>query len=368
MYSCSAWLRVIQQQVGMRSSYPWSSQRIIQFKYSSSDIGNKRETPSKNKASRDKIDSKCRKDDFKAVPKYTYEITRRPNQSQKPSKPSKPSPIKFRSKWRYGYSVFLAGLCSMLWAVYELGKPEHDQRGRSIEDELSSLPLLQQYVQRMWHSLHYYQKMLEEPVPTKLVPDIQQPPYVQPRYTLVLEMRDVLVHPDWTYQTGWRFKKRPGVDHFLRECSKHFEIIVYTAEQGTTAFPILDALDPNGYIRYRLVRGATQLLDGKHIKNLNRLNRNLRRVIVVDWDCQAVPLHPDNIFAIARWVGNDDDVQLFDLAAFLKLIAEHKMEDVREVLHYYHQFEDPIEQFKENQRKLLEMKQEKPDAETGCLK
>jgi len=39
------------------------------------------------------------------------------------------------------------------------------------------------------------------------------------------------------------------------------------------------------------------------------------------------------------------------------------MEDVREVLHYYSQFEDPIEQFKENQRKLLELKQEKSDIE-----
>lgn len=37
------------------------------------------------------------------------------------------------------------------------------------------------------------------------------------------------------------------------------------------------------------------------------------------------------------------------------------MEDVREVLQYYRQFEDPIEQFKENQRLVLEAKQETPD-------
>lgn len=34
------------------------------------------------------------------------------------------------------------------------------------------------------------------------------------------------------------------------------------------------------------------------------------------------------------------------------------MEDVREVLHYYRQFEDPINQFRENQRKLAEQMQE----------
>lgn len=230
----------------------------------------------------------------------------------------------------YGYNIFFAGLCGcVMWAIYEMGKPEQDYFGRSIEDELSSMSMPKQYIQRMWRSVHYYQKMLREPVPTRLLPNELQAPYLQPRYTLVLEMSDVLVHPDWTYQTGWRFKKRPGVDHFLRQCSKHFEIVVYTSEQGMTAFPILDALDPNGYIRYRLVRDATQFVDGKHVKNLNRLNRNLKRLIVVDWDRAAVPLHQDNLFSIIRWLGNDDDVQLFDLAAFLGLIAEHKVSWLR---------------------------------------
>lgn len=101
-------------------------------------------------------------------------------------------------------------------------------------------------------------------------------------------MKDVLVHPDWTYQTGWRFKKRPGVDHFLQECAKHFEIVVFTAEQGMTVFPILDALDPNGYIMYRLVRDATHFVDGHHVKNLDNLNRDLRRVSECNESCMRV--------------------------------------------------------------------------------
>ena len=35
------------------------------------------------------------------------------------------------------------------------------------------------------------------------------------------------------YQTGWRFKKRPGVDHFLEQVAPPlFEIVVFTADQG----------------------------------------------------------------------------------------------------------------------------------------
>lgn len=35
------------------------------------------------------------------------------------------------------------------------------------------------------------------------------------------------------YQTGWRFKKRPGVDHFLEQVAPPlFEVVVFTADHG----------------------------------------------------------------------------------------------------------------------------------------
>lgn len=200
----------------------------------------------------------------------------------------------------------------------DLGAPEQDINGQIVEDEFSKLPLPQQYLKRMWKSLTYYQKIIQEPSRQKLLPDPLQPPYYQPKYTLVLEMKDVLVHPDWTYQTGWRFKKRPGVDAFLQQLALDYEIVVYTADQGMTVFPILDALDPNGYIMYRLVRDATHFVDGHHVKNLDNLNRDLAKVIVIDWDPNSTKLHPENTFHIERWSGNDDDMSLLDLVSFLK--------------------------------------------------
>lgn len=47
------------------------------------------------------------------------------------------------------------------------------------------------------------QQMIKEPSREKLLPDPLPSPY-QPTFTLVLEFTDVLVHPDWSYQTGWR--------------------------------------------------------------------------------------------------------------------------------------------------------------------
>lgn len=44
---------------------------------------------------------------------------------------------------------------------------------------------------------------------------------------------------------------------------------------------------------------------------------------------------------------------------FLLAIVTADVDDVREVMMYYKQFPDPIEQFRENQRKLLDQMEEK---------
>lgn len=45
------------------------------------------------------------------------------------------------------------------WTVHDFGSPEKDENGNIIEDEFSSLPVVQQYLKRMWKSLTYYQKV-----------------------------------------------------------------------------------------------------------------------------------------------------------------------------------------------------------------
>lgn len=98
------------------------------------------------------------------------------------------------------------------------------------------------------------------------------------------------------------------------------------------------------------------------------------QVIVVDWNANSVKFHPDNALKLPRWNGNDDDTALYDLAAFLKrnyiyyyssiyskllnnliyfsVIHATNVDDVRDVLSYYRQFDNPLEVFRENQRKL----------------
>lgn len=241
-----------------------------------------------------------------------------------------------------------------LYTLLVYGKPPVNENGVVIKDDFSHLPLWKQYILRAQKQVLQFAVLIQEPSREKLLPDPLTYPYYQPPYTLILEFTDVLAHPEWTYQTGWRFKKRPGVDHFLESLSGLYEIVVFTAEPGLTIFPVIEALDQKGLISYKLVRDSTHFVDGHHVKNLERLNRDLKKVIVIDWNSQSVKFQPDNHFAVERWRGQDDDNTLIELAEFLKAIARMEIEDVREVLKFYKQFDEPLEKFKEKQVEYME--------------
>lgn len=245
--------------------------------------------------------------------------------------------------------------CVGCYLILSLGPPNKDEDGNEIEDELSGMFTVKQYLLRTYRELKNWGRLIQEPSREKLLPDPVQYPYLQPKYTLVLELNDVLVHPDWTYSTGWRFKKRPGIDYFLESLHGHFEIVIYTATQAPTALPILEAIDPKNIINHRLVRDATHFTNGHHVKSLNNLNRDLSKIIVVDWDANNVQFNPQNLLKIKRWNGNNDDLSLVDLSTFLKTIVENDVEDVREVLSYYSKYDDPIEAFREKHKKLMEL-------------
>lgn len=231
-----------------------------------------------------------------------------------------------------------------------------DNYSQQEEDEKDSYPV------RVWKrgrlAVREVFESMRAPSYDKLLPDPLPYPYIQPPYTLIIEMTDLLVHPEWTYSTGWRFKKRPNVDHFLEQVSQNYEVVVFTASNGFNVYPILDSLDKNNVIMYRLVKNATDYIDGHHVKNLDRINRDLSRVIVVDWNVDSVKLQRENALVVPRWTGEDGDQQLIQLAEFLNVVSTSEVSDVREVLSYYKQFDNPLEVFKENQRKLLEMQEE----------
>ncbi|XP_062573827.1 mitochondrial import inner membrane translocase subunit TIM50-like [Saccostrea cucullata] len=273
-----------------------------------------------------------------------------------------------KSKWKkYGEYFMWFTLASFsagcVYGAYILGLPPTDPEGNVVEDEFGK----GFSIQRSVATFKIKKQEMEEPSRKKLLPEPLQPPFVQPPYTLVMEITGILVKPEWTIKNGWRFKKRPGVDYFLQAVGPPlFETVVYTSETGMNAVPVIHSLDQQGHIMYKLYRDATWY-DGKdHVKDLSYLNRDLNKVIMIDCKSKSVKLQRNNAFVLKEWDGDENDTALFDLASFLQTLAHSKIEDVRTVLEYYMQFDDPIAKFRENQLLLQEeqerqrQEQEKP--------
>jgi len=261
-------------------------------------------------------------------------------------------------KWqKYGY-LFLGVLFggSLFGNAILFSLPDQDEQGNSVEDEFSSMPFPSQYYHRLKNKIFTTKKAIEEPFSDKLLPDPLEPPYHQPKYTVVLELTGLLVHSTWSHKHGWRFQKRPGLDMFLSQIGyPNFELVAWTVENSMTFYPIILGMDPQQqYIMYKLYRDATRYNNGVHVKELSNLNRDLRKVIVIDWNRDHLQSNPDNALIMKKWEGDNTDRNLIGLAQLLHEIKDSGLEDVRDVLTYYRQFEDPVEAFRENQRKLEE--------------
>ncbi|KAF9234011.1 HAD-like domain-containing protein [Melanogaster broomeanus] len=182
-----------------------------------------------------------------------------------------------------------------------------------------------------------------KPAWTELLPPPLAAP-MQKRYTLLLSMDDLLITSTWDRQKGWRTAKRPGVDYFLAYLSQFYEIVIFTTQNHYTAIPVIEKLDPyNFFITYKLFRDATRSVDGKIVKDLSYLNRDLSKVILLDTHEEHALTHPENAIVLPKWTGNPGDKGLVAMIPFLESIGIYKPQDVRPILQAYQGKDIPLE-------------------------
>ncbi|KAH7336576.1 hypothetical protein BKA65DRAFT_402558 [Rhexocercosporidium sp. MPI-PUGE-AT-0058] len=179
---------------------------------------------------------------------------------------------------------------------------------------------------RLGDQLNYY----NEPAFRKLLPD-PDPIFERP-YTLVLSLEDLLIHSEWTREHGWRMAKRPGVDYFLRYLSQYYELVIFTSQPWAMAEPIIRKLDPFHIVTWPLFREATRYENGEYIKDLEYLNRDLSKVIILDTKAAHVQKQPENAIVLKPWEGNVQDKELVSLIPFLEYIHTMAYSDVRKAI------------------------------------
>jgi RNA polymerase II subunit A small phosphatase-like protein len=138
--------------------------------------------------------------------------------------------------------------------------------------------------------------------------------------------------------------KRPGVDEFLVEMAKHYEIVIYTASLNKYADPLLDLLDPHKVIRARLFRESCVYYEGNYVKDLSLLDRDLSKTIIIDNSPSSYMFHPENAIDCSSFIDDPKDRELGQIGAFLTGIKDAK--DVRGICQQWRDWPviDPIEE------------------------
>ncbi|KAF1797415.1 HAD-like domain-containing protein [Mucor lusitanicus] len=231
-----------------------------------------------------------------------------------------------------------------LGGLFYYGRPFEDGRPDKYVEENALSAAYKRCVDRF----NEFQQGMNEPMWDKLLPEPLPEPYRR-AYTLVINLDETLVYSTWDKEHGWRHAKRPGVDYFLSYLSQFYEIVIFTSQSSMNAMPLLDKLDPYQYAMYRLYREATRYVDGKYVKDLSHLNRDLSKVIIMDSNPDSFSLQPENGIALKPWKGEVKDQGLLEYIPFLEAVALTTPEDIRPVLKSFEGQYIPIEWAKREQ-------------------
>lgn len=143
-----------------------------------------------------------------------------------------------------------------------------------------------------------------EPSSDKLLPDMDPSVRQMGVLTLVLDLRDTLIHTEWKRETGWSTFKRPGLDAFLEHLSQLYEIVVYTDEMNVDH--LREKFAQKG-VCFMLARPGTKYQDGKHYRDLSKLNRDPSKILYVSGHALETCLQHENCVPIKPWRKEADD-------------------------------------------------------------
>ena len=188
------------------------------------------------------------------------------------------------------------------------------------------------YQQLKYYFNLYYSNFLQllekNKVKPPFLPEMDTKKY---KYTLVLDLDETLVHYIEEENSAY-VQVRPYADYFLKELSKHFEIVLFTAAEEDYTDIVLKELNKNKYITHILCRKYTELNNGSYIKDLSKLGRDLSKVCIVDNNKDNFSLQPENGLFISSYFGEQNDNELYLLCQDLMKIIEIQPDDIRVVI------------------------------------
>ena len=149
----------------------------------------------------------------------------------------------------------------------------------------------------------------------------------QKKYTLVLDLEETLVH---IKQSG-ECILRPGLYQFLKDIKPYYELVSFSNESKYSSEPIIDIIEEKKkFFDYNLYREHLTFIGKEFIKDLSKLGRDIKKVIIVDNISNNFKLSLENGIQILPFFGeNNNDNILEELKKILILFYKDKLDDLR---------------------------------------
>ncbi len=196
-------------------------------------------------------------------------------------------------------------------------------------------------IKAVYHATLGHFDDINEPISDKILPDWPTAPCyanIAPGTpcppTLIVDLEKTLMHSVYDVKHGWRHVRRPGYDKFLKAATDHFEVVIFSEYDLGVVQDILESINPE-HTCFPIGRDAGELRNGKVLKRIDCMNRDPRRILVIDDNPESVELCMANTLLVPPFddVNDVQDRTLEDLIPLLEaFVYEDSPEDFRETL------------------------------------
>ena len=168
------------------------------------------------------------------------------------------------------------------------------------------------------------------------------PPFLkyknQKKYSLVLDLEDTLISVRLINDGKILIRPRPGLISFLTGVKPYYEIISFSKLSKNYSSIIIDQIEENRKLfDYNLYREHCSLIGRKFVKDISRIGRDMKKIIMVDDLPENLNIHVDNGILILPYDGdeNKEDRVLYELKKILILFYNLGYEDLRNAIKSY---------------------------------
>ena len=159
------------------------------------------------------------------------------------------------------------------------------------------------------------------------------------KYSLVIDLGGTLINIKINNNGKAFCYLRPGIISFLLGIRPYYEIIAFTKLSKEYSELIIQHIENNRQLfDYNLYREHCVLIGNKFIKDISRIGRDMKKIIMVDDVPENLERHIENGILILPYNGtedNEEDRVLFELKQLLILFYKIGYEDLRNAIKVY---------------------------------